>query len=429
MPGSRYEMNPKREIFLNKYSNIADAFNRLRVSDPTALFAHMQYYEFSAHNFFKQASTSATVTHNTSSASVKLEVTDASVSAIMQTRAYWSYEPGRSQVAMLTFGGFDAEQYVNKRVGYFDALNGIFFEANADGSSYNFVRRSGVSGSAVDTKVEQAEWNIDKMDGNGPGRYTLDFSKVQIAFIDLEWLGVGRVRCGFVVDGTIMYAHEFLQANIGTEVYMQTPSLPLRYEIESTTSFSGTANYDSICMAVLSEGGVHEEEGEPFAASNGAVLVACAQNIRKPLLAIRPRLTTPSTSGGKPNRKVLLVQGFEVFAQDNDTYYELVWGGTVTGLSSDWQDVHDESSVEYTKLCTGMTGGVVIDAGYIPAARANGGSSEKHAITGHAHLALDIAGAHPTTTVDTYTDQLALVVTPFAGASDCGAVINWQEVG
>jgi hypothetical protein len=421
-------MNPKREIFLNKYSTIADAFNRLRVSSPTGLFSMMQYYELDDHNMFTQTSTSATVAHNTSSASTKLEVTDASVTAILQSRSYWSYQPGRSQMILMTFGGLSAEQYINKRVGYFDADNGIFLEANADGSSYNLVRRSKVSGSVVDTKVEQADWNIDKMDGSGPSRYNLDFSKVQILIVDLEWLGVGRVRCGFVVDGIIVYAHEFLQANVGTTVYMQTPTLPIRYELGATTSRTSSASYDAICMAVLTEGGEHEEEGQPYSAATGGSLQACAQNVRRPLMAIRPRLNIP-TSTGKTNRKTIFVQDIEVFSQDNDTYWELVWGGTAQSLTSGWIDVGGGSGVEYTKLATAVTGGVVIRSGYIPASRATGGSGTRHSITGHAPLALNIAGAHPTCSADTYTDQLALVVTPFAGASDCGVALNWEEIG
>ena len=163
-----------------------------------------------------------------------------------------NYQPGKVQEIVVTFNLISQDSGVTKRVGYFDANNGIYLED--DGSDYYIVRRTSTSGSAVNTRVAQADWNIDSFDGTGPSGVTIDFTKTQILFIDMEWLGVGRVRVGFVVDGIIYYAHEFLNANNLTLVYMSTPNLPIRWEISNDGS-GAASSMDCICCTAISEGG------------------------------------------------------------------------------------------------------------------------------------------------------------------------------
>ena len=68
----------------------------------------------------------------------------------------------------------------------------------------------------------------------------------------MQWLGVGRVRVGFNINGVIYYAHYFNNANNLGSVYMSTPNLPVRYEVSST---GGSVTLDQICCTVQSEGG------------------------------------------------------------------------------------------------------------------------------------------------------------------------------
>jgi hypothetical protein len=140
-----------------------------------------------------------------------------------------------------------------KRLGYFDENDGLFFESN--GTNVSVAVRSNVSGSPINTSIAQSDWNLDPMDGSGPSGINLDFSKVQIFVVDFEWLGVGRVRFGFFVDGLPVYCHQVLNANVITSVYMSNPNLPIRIEIDN----DGTGAIDSIehiCTTVVSEGGV-----------------------------------------------------------------------------------------------------------------------------------------------------------------------------
>ena len=90
--------------------------------------------------------------------------------------------------------------------------------------------------------------------------------------IDYEWLGVGRVRVGFIIDGLIKYCHYFNHSNDDTftSVYMSSPNLPLRYDIQSDGTNPG--ELDHICSTVISEGGI-EQTGTLRSVDNGTTEV------------------------------------------------------------------------------------------------------------------------------------------------------------
>ena len=160
-------------------------------------------------------------------------------------KEYHSYKPGCGQIALITGVLADTKNNLTQRVGYFDDRNGIYFEhANsaAGTTTLSWNIRTSISNTAVTSETaSSSDWNIDKFDGTGPSGLTLDFTKSQIYVIDFQWLGVGRVRCGFDIDGQLYYAHEFLHANHTAGVFMSTPSLPIRWEIRNTnTTTSGS---------------------------------------------------------------------------------------------------------------------------------------------------------------------------------------------
>lgn len=88
-------------------------------------------------------------------------------------------------------------------------------------------------------RVPQTEWNIDRMDGEGPSGYTLDPTKMQMAYIDYTWYGAGFIRFGFrTTEGNIMYCHKMPNNNRNTEAYMRSGNLPARYEAINSPFFS-----------------------------------------------------------------------------------------------------------------------------------------------------------------------------------------------
>jgi hypothetical protein len=396
-----------------------DAFNRQRVSEPAGLFDSQHEYDTSPLLWDTTLTGSGTATHLPNESSVRLRVDGPSQGVVRQTRAYFRYQPGKSQFVMCTFAFPTLEVGTTRRVGYFDASNGIFLELNANNAF--LVLRSSTSGSPVDTKVAQASWNADALNGTGESKIRLDFTRSQIFAIDLEWLGVGRVRAGFVVDGVIRPAHEFLNANVYEKVYMTTANLPVRYELVSDGT-SLVTNHDliQICSTVISEGGAEIERGLPFATSNGVTSIAVTT--RRPILSIRPKATFNSIV----NRGMILPESVGLYSHDQSAFVEVVVGGALTGAS--FASVDTASIVERDIGATAVTGGVVIGAFIVPASTLGinkDPGTESRAILSKLPLALDAAGNHP---ISPLSDVLSLVATSWATSTACSGVINWREL-
>lgn len=403
-------------------SGAIDAFGRWRTSEPTSLFdSQMQYDTFTLlwNEKITNNSGSAAVVHLPNESSVNLTVGQ-NDTIIRQTKAYQRYQPGKSQYILMTFAGATPTVGVTQRIGYFDDRNGIFLEIS--GTALRFVRRTYVSGAAVDNVVAQADWKPDTLIGSrnnatNPSGYQLDVSKTQILVIDLEWLGVGRVRVGFVIDGQIIYCHYFKNANVLTSVYMTTANLPVRYEISST--ISGIHSLKQICSQVISEGGFETERGIPISTGNGVTTISVTT--RRPILSIRPRALFNSIV----NRGQIRQAGVELFADDQNTFFELIYGGTLTGAS--WTNIDTTYSlVEKDVAATAITGGVRVGSGYAVAGVGIAGGKAQKDVLSKLPLALDIDGNHPTTPL---TDSLSVVATSIPGsATDTAAELNWLEL-
>jgi hypothetical protein len=185
-----------------------------------------------------------------------MKVSDKNASeAIMETTRVFPYQPGKALEIFTTFCMGSSRNNTCQRVGYFGTANGIFLEKDDD--TMYIVKRSSVTGSVVNTRIAQTDWNTDTLDGNGSTGITLDFTKSQIMFIDIEWLGVGTVRVGFVIDGAFVVAHKFHHANIIDSTYMTTAALPVRYEISNSALIgdSTEVTLKHICSTVISSGG------------------------------------------------------------------------------------------------------------------------------------------------------------------------------
>jgi hypothetical protein len=341
----------------------ADAFGRMRVSEAFTLGDYKHTYGIDP-NFRDTLSNGGTVTHITNQAAARLTTTsNTSSRAIHQTKMYHNYMPGKSQLIKSTINFYGATANVTKRTGYYDDLNGIYFEQNGAGV-LSFVIRTDTSGTASDARrVIQSDWNKDKCDGTGASGFNLDITKTQIFFTDFQWLGVGRVRCGFVHDGQMIVAHEFYNSNNLPVVYMSNPNLPVRCEILNTGATAG-AYFDQICSTVVSEGG-YTESGIDFSIDSGqtsqSITVA---NGMYPIVAIRLK----NTFRGYPNRVVVRSGNINVYAEDYPAYwavFKLSDLSAITLSSGTWTSANADSAVEYSLNATAFTGGDRIDGGIV----------------------------------------------------------------
>ena len=330
----------------------ADAFGRVRVSPPVTLFDSQNRYAKSA-DFDEALSGSATVTHSADESSVLLNVTSASGDKVIrETKRVFAYQPGKSLLVMNTFVMPTAHANLRCRVGYYGVNNGVFFER--DGTTLKMMRRSYTTGVVTDHAVTQANWNGDKLDGTGPSGLTIDTTKAQIFWQDFEWLGVGSVRTGFVINGVFIVCHTFNHANILTTVYMTTAILPIRYEIENTGATDGSRIMKQICSTVISEGGYEKKTVLQTARTATAKTVGTTL---VPLVSLRL----------DSNRldSLVIPDGYNVLplASSGTTFeIQLVKNATLTGPS--WTQTSSDN-VEYDVSATAMTGGTVVDSVYV----------------------------------------------------------------
>lgn len=272
----------------------------------------------------------------------------------------------------------------------------------------------------VNTEVAQASWNLDKLDGTGKSGITLDITKSQIFMADIEWLGVGRVRMGFVIDGKIIYVHEFLNANSISTTYMSTANLPVRYEVIANGAVTGSHTMKCICSQISSEGGASEISGFPYSATNGNVLKNITNLDFFPIISIRPK----QTFNGITNRGIIIPESYNIYSEDQSIAVQTVFGATLVGAI--WNSVDSNSIVEFSVAATAMTGGTVISNDFAAAVSSgNSGGVLDESITNRVPLTLDIDGNHPTSP---HTDAFTIAATSLVGNTDVAANINWKEL-
>lgn len=369
-----------------------DAFGRVRVSEPYTLFDSQN--RFAADNGFDAAVTgTGSSTWQVNQSSVAMAVTAGGVgSVVRQTYRVFPYQPGKGLLLLATFvmsGSTSAS--LTQRVGYFGAQNGVFLQRTSGINS--FVLRSYTTGSVSDARtITQSSWNGDKLDGTGASGITLDVSKAQILWMDFEWLGVGSVRCGFVIDGQYIVCHTFENANLVTAVYMTTVILPVRYEITSTVAVAATLT--QICSSVVSEGG-YEQTSITHCARRTTSLTGIGTTF-VPLVSIRiasaalGAVVLPSHVNAMP----LTADTFEVV---------LVKNPTLTGTPS-WAAVSTDANVEMDTAATGYTGGSIVQSDYVVATKQ--GSSPLSSPTGYnwdLQLGVSIAGVSDIYTIGVRT--------------------------
>ena len=351
------------------YSNSPniDAFGRLRVSTPFTLFDSSHRYTDNS-LWATSTSTSGAAVFNADQGLVDLNVTAASGSQVLrETVKVFSYQPGKSLLILSTFVMSPAKTNLRQRIGYFGVANGYYLEQND--TTVSFVERTSVSGLLVNTPVTQSSWNVDPMNGTGPSGITLDLTKAQILFMDLEWLGVGTVRIGFVINGNFYVCHNFHHANIITSTYITTASLPLRYEITNTGATSGISTLKQICSTVLSEGG-YELNGSQFAINTpiGTSYNLPTKEIYYPVLALRLKNTKLDS--------VTILSAMTLLADTTGEKYnwQLRTGETNLVSGGTWITAGADSTVDYNITGTSVSGGRVISSGFF-SSTTNTGSS------------------------------------------------------
>jgi hypothetical protein len=391
-------------------STAYDAFGRLRVSNPYTLFDSSNVMSKGT-QFDESLTGSGTVTYTSAKSTVNLNVTEVSGDKVIrQSKRVLSYQPGKSLLILNTFVMNTQTENLEQRVGTFDANNGIFFEDT--GTDYQIVRRTYTSGSSVDNDVAQSSWNGDKLDGTGASGYILDPTKAQILFADYEWLGMGSVRVGFVIDGKFIVAHTFLNANNLDTVYMQTANLPIRYEIEVTdTLAAGTYTLQQVCSSVQSEGGYAPQglRQSIGTASLGGVNLTTAGTFYN--------LATIRIKSGRPYAVIVPIDIKASAISNSDFEIKLIRNATPSTAFS-YTSYSDNVEYDLTGTKT-ITGGTVVGQAYLSGKGANNLTFSQDGFNFDYQIGQTIAGVS-----DTYT----LCAKGASNGDDVCGTLKWVDL-
>ena len=383
-----------------------DAFARLRVSNPYTLFdsaiSGERRYDWSS-----ATATGGTVTFDYNANVRLLNVTAASGSEVIRESIWcFPYQPGKSLLVMSSFCMSPSKTGLRQRVGYFGASNGIYFEQT--NGTRNMVIRSSSSGILVEERIAQSLWNTDKLDGSGPSGLTLNTAATQLFWCDIEWLGVGSVRVGFLINGQFITCHIFNHANdpTYTTTYMGTATLPCRYEITNTGATSGVSTLQQICSTVMSEGG-YTMATATYAAGTGInVLRLSSLGVYYPIASIRLNST-------HLNSIVKLHQTDILSPTVNYYRWVILKNATLTGAT--WASSSSTTRVDVDTAATAVSGGTEMESGYVSAREVTTLGLQNI----YGQLSRTLAGV---------SDTFTLALTATSNNADVLAQIGWQEI-
>ena len=431
---SSITQNTSISVFDNNVEGTLDAFSRLRVSYPNTLIdIRFPGQTDGSANFLKnnlQISNTSNGSYTGTYGNSKLVISALGAGYyVSQSRNYCVYQPGKSLLFMASGILYPGNTNYTTRIGYFDNLvpltnplivrNGLYFQHSGGVYSVNIKNNT-------TTTIVQADWNIDKLNGMGVSGLTLDFTKTQLFVMDMEWLGVGRVRFGFYVYGKIQYCHQVTNINILTAPYTNSINLPVCYSIHNSSATATPANnFTQICSTVISEGG-YTPLGRPFSISTGSPTpVQLAANVEEPILFLRGNIANANYY----HQNIIPTGLSMICSATNDLIlYKLEYflAGTYTGTQPTWSNVNSNYSVaQYApNLATGYNNAnaITLDQGYFYGRGTNTFSSLGDVFT---NQVLQI-----TSDITNDSDILVLTATfvSSSGTANVFGTISWQEL-
>jgi hypothetical protein len=240
----------------------------------------------------------ATITNLPGLGGVQMQVVNAGDITIRQSRPYHRYQPGKSLyvASNVNFGGPAAGQTQN--VGIFDDCNGIFFQqigpSSGNPQGMNVVVRSDsqspTGGTPVDTVITYQNWT----DPNGI-KSSIDWSKVQMIWMEYSWYGAGCLRWGVILNGEPYILHEIGTGNSSftgsaqVVPWSRTGNLPVRYEQRQVSATVATT-FKHFGVSVLVEGTQDRQRGFTYSYGQNLaypVVSVSANKVRYPLLSFR----------------------------------------------------------------------------------------------------------------------------------------------
>lgn len=326
-----------------------DAFGATKVSQNTTLADYLHDVEDESNLWSVATISGGTRTYLSTESAVILSTDGTATSRCTQTtHRYHHYFPGTGNLIEMTVSCGDTGKTNNKRRwGYFDDDDGLFFQLSDTGLSV--VRRYSVTGPVIEEVVPQVDWNHDRADGTDTSLINIDVTKVNIWWIDYQWLGSGRVRMGIISpNGERIVCHHFESANLRDRAYMRTGSLPLRIENINSGIVGSSAEMRFQAASVKVEGALEPYFSNYADPGNGGIAVTSL----RPVASIRPAVQFRF----KTNRTHIQPQSISVYVSGGPALCHVIENTTLTGATFPTQ----VGAVEVDNAATVATGGKTV---------------------------------------------------------------------
>jgi hypothetical protein len=386
-----------------------DSFGRTKISEPYTLFDNQHRYT-SGDEFSDITSGTAAVSYLENESTDLFTIGTASGDKIYrESKKCFPYQPGKALTVMQTFVMAPTKTGLRQRVGYFSRQNGVYLQQS--GSTVSVVRRTFTSGAIEEEIVNQANWNIDTMNGLGPSRLHLDLTKAQILFMEFEWLGVGSAKVGFAVNGQFITVHQFNHSNIIDKVYMTTATLPLRYEIENIAATASSSAMKQICATVLSNGG-YDRKPEVWSASRNTLFTNIGTTF-VPLAAVRLK-------AGRMDSVVQIARVNIATTSNNLFEWALLRNPAITGGT--WVENTPTQDTEYNITATSLTNGIVVRRGFLAGSNQNNAATDLEIENS---FDLQLGRTNSDTPV---SDIYCLAIRTISSTGDAVGSIQWHEL-
>jgi hypothetical protein len=223
---------------------------------------------------------------------------------------------------------------------------------------------------------------------------------------------MGSVRVGFVIDGKLIVAHTFLNANNLDTVYMQTANLPIRYEIEVTdTLAAGTYTLQQVCSSVQSEGG-YAPQG-----LRQSIGTASLSGVNLTTAGTFYNLATIRIKSGRPYAVIVPIDIKASAISNSDFEVKIIRNATPSTAFS-YTSYSDNVEYDLTGTKT-ITGGTVVGQAYLSGKGANNLTFAQDGFNFDYQIGQTIAGVS-----DTYT----LCAKGASNGDDICGAIKWVDL-
>jgi hypothetical protein len=324
-----------------------NSFGALLVAESTQIRQYVFAYDALDGEFYSTSGVGGGYTYSPDDRSVVLDTNGVASGAFCkrQTHFYHPYQAGTAtRIYNSVACGDTGKANVIRRWGLYDDENGYFWEL--DGTTLNAVIRSKTTGTVQETRISQADFNRDRLDGST--NFNLDVSKANLYWIDFQWLGVGIAAFGvYEEDGTRTTAHVFENPNTNMTSYTRQGTLPFSNEIINSNTTSSSSELRVVCCSVQSLGKVTNQQRTRAFSSNGRTISSANGSV--PLVTIRPK----TTINGQRNSAIGLIDHFEVFNEGNSPVKIRLENSTFPS-GANFLDIDSEYVVEIDQSASGF---------------------------------------------------------------------------